>query len=59
MLQFSLENRYKVIFLYEQGNFQAEISRRTGVSRCTIHQILMKKLEMLQTNQELEDLLNS
>ena len=45
MPKISLENRHKVIFLNEEGKSQSEISRKLGISRCGIQQILKKHKE--------------
>ena len=37
--------RHRVVILHEQGHSQAEISRRTGLSRCGIQALLKKHKE--------------
>ena len=45
MRKISTDMHYKICFLSEQGHSQANISRRTGVSRCAEQAFLKKMLE--------------
>ena len=54
MGKISTAMRHRVVILHEQGHFQAEISRRTGLSRCGIQALRKKHKETGQVKDKKE-----
>ena len=54
MGKISTAMRHRVVILHEQGHFQAEISRRTGLSRCGIQALRKKHKETGQVKDKMK-----